>query len=379
MNKKIIGIKALGYPEKRNFAELGFRDYKFEKKWDIYRLLSGLYFKLLKRNHKFWLNLFKDFNLGKYTGLHFFNAVNMGSKPWVTTFENYLPRGAHKAGTYVHEKKYINKVITRLNDKSCVKLIALSQYAKNSQIEYLSNFDTKISDNIIQKIQVIHPAQNAIITDFSIKPKNKEIKLILVGADFFRKGGMEILEVCDDLIKNNYKIHLTIVSSMRFGDYATKTTAQDLESAYEIIKKHPLNIKHYKFLENKKVLDLFINSDLALLPSYGETYGYSVLEAQACGCPVITTNGGAFPEINNNGSGWIIDVPLFNGRSVPPDHNAKQNFKSIVKKELKSIILSVCDNPEISARKGKLALDRIKAEHCPADRIKALESIYNTF
>ena len=46
MSKKIIGIKASGYPEKRNFADLKFDNYEFKRKWDVFRILSGLYFKL---------------------------------------------------------------------------------------------------------------------------------------------------------------------------------------------------------------------------------------------------------------------------------------------------------------------------------------------
>ena len=45
-------------------------------------------------------------------------------------------------------------------------------------------------------------------------------------------------------------------------------------------------------------------SDVLLNPSYGEGFGIPILESQACGTPVITTNFSAMPELT--GSGWVV-------------------------------------------------------------------------
>lgn len=42
-------------------------------------------------------------------------------------------------------------------------------------------------------------------------------------------------------------------------------------------------------------------SDLLLMPTRGEGFGMPVLEAQACGCPVIATNFSSMPELVANG------------------------------------------------------------------------------
>lgn len=51
------------------------------------------------------------------------------------------------------------------------------------------------------------------------------------------------------------------------------------------------------------------NSHVGLLQTWSDTYGYSVLEFQACACSVITTDLRALPEINNNEVGWLIELP----------------------------------------------------------------------
>ncbi len=68
-------------------------------------------------------------------------------------------------------------------------------------------------------------------------------------------------------------------------------------------------INYFPQLPNSEVLDMMKKAHIGLLPTYADTYGYSVLEFQAAGCPVVTTNVRSLPEINDNDKGWLIEVP----------------------------------------------------------------------
>ena len=50
---------------------------------------------------------------------------------------------------------------------------------------------------------------------------------------------------------------------------------------------------------------LIAGAKVYVLPSLWEGFGIPVIEAQACGTPVITTNFTAMPELT--GAGWLVE------------------------------------------------------------------------
>lgn len=53
---------------------------------------------------------------------------------------------------------------------------------------------------------------------------------------------------------------------------------------------------------------LYEEANLFVLPTYSENFGVVVLEALAAGCPVITTKGAPWEELEKNRCGWWIDI-----------------------------------------------------------------------
>lgn len=106
-----------------------------------------------------------------------------------------------------------------------------------------------------------------------------------------------------------------------------------------------------------------------------DTYGYAVLEMQAAGCPVVTTNIRAFPELNNNECGWICNIPV-DENGMCSEHNMEM-LSEILKSELRKVFEDIFRNPEQIKEKGKRALQRIADMHSPiryAECIKEMMS-----
>ena len=93
-----------------------------------------------------------------------------------------------------------------------------------------------------RKMFIMNPPQKTL-TDKNIKYDGGVLKLMIVGKDFFRKGGVEILRALDDLIVNN--IELTIVSSLSFDPYARNESRYHDNEVKKIIKGSDW-ITHYE-------------------------------------------------------------------------------------------------------------------------------------
>jgi glycosyltransferase involved in cell wall biosynthesis len=327
--KTVYNNNPQGYAEVRNFVAPNKGIITYLRKRDLFQfLLSAHFFLTGKGYHPLFKGLFFNPFIRKNKEFQFFNTILIGRNPFEVTFETTLPRLGNAP-------KWLYKLaIKQLVKPNCKKIYALSQCAYNLQKEYLQNEWPKYSAKILAKMEVKLPYQEPIISDYSEKKlPPDQIVFTLVGADFFRKGGMEVLLAFDQLIPTHPQLQLNIVSTLNYGDYATNTTAEDQKAALQIIQKYPKNIHHFHSLPNSKVIELYKNSHVGLLPTWADSFGYSVLEAQAAGCPCITTNIRALPEINDGMIGWIIDIS-----HKQYNHSGKNYLSNEIKKTIIEII-----------------------------------------
>ena len=67
----------------------------------------------------------------------------------------------------------------------------------------------------------------------------------------------------------------------------------------------------YKLLGNlnqEELRDIFLSSDITIIPSVMEATSLAAMEGMACGLPVISTNVGGMPEIiTHNTTGWLVN------------------------------------------------------------------------
>jgi len=374
-----IGYVRNGYNEQRNICyaadygvvqtEVRDRFHFFEKVW---HRLSGIAYSMALHSFSFPHRSSVDL-------IHTFNAVVCWGKPWMVTYETSLPR------TNKLWKPLISFAWRRLASDRCVAILALSACSRDRLLEDLRLNRPRVKPSIIariqKKIQVLHPPQNVLM---SIEDKEQDVgfdgplRLILVGHDFYRKGGLEVLIAIDDLIKNGCDIELKIVGKMVPGDYASRAGEKEVALAEKLIKKNSEYVQALGSLPGDDVLGLLRQSHLLCLPTWGDTYGYSVLEGQAAACPAVTTDLRALPEINDSESGWLISVPkLPNGDGDLDSEEKRERFREILVKGLKVAFREAHENRELLREKAVVSLERIKKEHDPAKHAEKLKSLYS--
>lgn len=293
--------------------------------------------------------------------IHTFNMVCDTDKPWYASFETTIPRMTPETES---DKEYFLYLVDCMKRSNCRKLYALSENAYKIQNHILmSRIPLADVELLMKKTEVLHSPQNILIEglEFEKKHNTQKIHFIFVGREFFIKGGREMIQALSKF-ESKYDFKLTLISSLQPDDRLTNTSCEDAAKWRQIICEKRW-IDFYESLPNQDVLEKCKEATVGLLPSYADTYGYSVLEMQASGCPVITTNVRAFPEINNEECGWICCIPVnslgfCNGESI-------SDLSEILEQELMRYFQSIFDNPEVIQKKGKKALERIQRMHDP--------------
>jgi glycosyltransferase involved in cell wall biosynthesis len=108
----------------------------------------------------------------------------------------------------------------------------------------------------------------------------------------------------------------------------------------------------------EQMCGIYNTFDVLLNPSYGEGFGVPIIEAQACGVPVIVNNWTSMPELA--GSGWVVDgEPWW-------DSLQQSFFKSPFVGDIFEALCQAYDNTE---REKFAQVARAFAEQYDADRV----------
>ena len=134
----------------------------------------------------------------------------------------------------------------------------------------------------------------------------------------------------------------------------------------------------YVGLPFSQVKKLMMSCDVGLLPTWAQSYGYSVLEMQSAGLPVVTTNIRALPETNQKG--WIVKLPVnYSGELGLKSREHKEEVRQLMIQGLYEVFDSILDDKQSIVNRSVSSYEFIKEHHAPAAYTKKMAEIYNTF
>jgi glycosyltransferase involved in cell wall biosynthesis len=132
--------------------------------------------------------------------------------------------------------------------------------------------------------------------DLSLEPA--DVAVICVATAIARKGWRELLQAVEGSV------------GARGVVIAASTGAADLDLAAERARLAPhVRLVSRQDLDRDSLIKLYHAADVFCLPSHGEGLSNALLEAMACGLPVVTTPVGGHPEVVTSGvQGELVPV-----------------------------------------------------------------------
>lgn len=378
LDKNSYAIKRLIF-EKESGSE--YKELFFKTAGWFLRKVAGQLFPAYKMSNKYLREVFayyRNYHLNEIDLVHTHNRKCFINKPWVVSVENTIP---FKTKKKAEKDEFALECVKQILQENCIRILPYSKWAYENEKAFLLQYmDVQEREIIIRKMEVLYPPQDLLIKEKSLLKYNdlqgKEIKFIFIGREFWRKGGAIAVQGLKK-VREYYPIKLVVVSNLNGNGF--KKIKNNKKEWVDFLADNKEWIQWYKELPNGEVLKLLEKCHVGLLPTYGDTFGYSVLEMQAAGVPCITTNRMALGEINNNEVGWIIDTAkLDNEHGEFYGDYTETEIKDIgkfVEKELIDIVKRIVMGQEDIKEKAIKGLERIERVHSPiqyANRIKAI-------
>lgn len=304
---------------------LNFTYYLIFKKIAIVQTTTSLYNKSVIRDGIFILiaKLFRKKVIVYYRG-------------WNIDYSNKLSN--NWLFKYLYFKADASILLTRLAKKSLIdwgykKKIYISSTAVNEEL--IKN----INDDFLRK---------------KYNNSNNEIGLLFLARIEKEKGIYELINTYE-LLKNKYKhIKLTIAGDGREEENIKKLVSE----------KNIEDVSFLGFVDGGLKISVYKNNHIYLFPSYSEGMPTSVLEAMACGLPVITTAvGGLVDFFKSNINGFMLEAP--------PKHEDFAKYIEILISNEKLML-------EISLNNHKYALENFLASKIAESNINICEEVINS-
>ena len=258
------------------------------------------------RYQKKAINLFNDavkkygkpdmvfFNSSVWSGAALYKKLNDKEIPFLVSEhlkEFLIPNGFSD----------FNKSLIQQTYDSCFKVISTSKVLKKS---ILKRF--KIDENKIKLIP--NPVNQSV---FKLKPILKNEKAIFItSVSLFRqeKNLDLIIKAFDKILKLGINANLNII-----GDGPLKSKIKKQIRVLDLSNK----IKLWGYLKSDQIVKVLHKSDIFVMGSSIETFGVSLIEAQACGIPAVAPKCGGPNDIILQETGVLVkpnsEFELFKG------------------------------------------------------------------
>jgi len=187
--------------------------------------------------------------------------------------------------------------------KNARKIIAVSENTKKDLIELYGGEP--------EKIEVIyHGVEQGLSFKDNPALKGQSLKLpyiLFIGRLETKKNIQGLIEAFN-LLKEKYQVphRLVLVGPIPMSDKGLTLQVATLKRSrlrgrtFKVVKRSDLEILGY--VSEQEKWQLLKKADLFVLPSFYEGFGIPILEAQAAGCPVITSNVSSMPEVAGDGA-----------------------------------------------------------------------------
>jgi glycosyltransferase involved in cell wall biosynthesis len=215
------------------------------------------------------------------------------------------PHGALDPFLVNRRRKLLKKLYIYMFERRNFKHAAAIQYSSKSEFDLAQQFIAAtgrvliISEGINLKSFDFLPLPGTFSASF---PQLVGKKILLYLGRLHQKKGIELLiDAFGTISSRSDDLHLVLIGT---GDSSYVAAIKNLV----LLKRLESRVSLLGYVSEPEKLACFVDAHIFILPSYGENFGLSVVEAMACRTAVIVSNKvGLFPFVETFKAGLVVD------------------------------------------------------------------------
>jgi glycosyltransferase involved in cell wall biosynthesis len=232
------------------------------------------------------------------------------------------------------------------------------------------------------RVQVLPYGFHPAIFNCEVKPWRppgcRGCVFLYVGGTIRRKGTDLLLQAYADAFSPNDDVTLVIKDTGSTAFYQHSNLLSQIRSMMRRTNTPHLVLLTQE-IDDAKLASLYRGCDAFVFPSRGEGFGMPLVEAMACGKPVVTTHAGPAREFCRREASYLIRATETRVPDIPPsfgEFSGEWTWFEPDLAELASAMRSVYENREEAAERGARAARQIAQTHAWANVLpKYLERI----
>lgn len=288
-------------------SSLDFYSQKLAEKLDVPKFHTDIYRRIREKSNISWFSkealkaIQEDCNfiraLNRLEGIvhlpnqHLGRYGNFLDVPYIITVHDvirYLDLKGY--GTYIHHPNLRDRFYLRLDYRGirkAVRIIVVSQATKRDLMRYLKIPAARIS--------VVYEGVDPEVFRPSHSNGSRYPYILFVGSEHPRKNLATLLKAFKRLKERPEFKDLKLVKVGRAGGKEADFRRQTMEVVNSLNLRD--EVIFTEIIPEEELQAYYCGAECFVLPSLYEGFGFPPLEAMACGCPVITSNGSSLPEL----------------------------------------------------------------------------------
>ncbi len=287
-----------------------------------------------------YLSQDKSVEVVEFTDISKLEEVDLVHYPWFDLFAPTLPlRKKYPTVVTIHDvmplifadhypvgiKGKINFFRQKLSLKNCKHIITDSEVSKKDIYKYLNVNLKEISSVYLAGNKSFKPLSDTKLLYLKRKYNLPNSFLLYVGDANWNKNLPFLIEGFSQIVKKAKfeEVKLVLVGGV-FLKNVDNIDHPELESLKQVNKLiHKLNLENKIIkvgnIDRDDLVGFYNLASIYIQPSLYEGFGLPILEAMACGTPVVCSNKGSLPEVGGDAALYFDPTNLYQFTAIISD------------------------------------------------------------